>query len=143
MKKKLSTASKDLAKKKLFVDWKNRRDVVLRSVPVQVDLENRKIFFDNKLKEVMNLDFGTSNVDKLIDEYVDPKDTKKVMRSLLEAKEGMEKPISFQFIHPKTLQKMKLEYRYEIVYVTYSSTRLHGLLVNVPGPKRKSLKRPK
>ncbi|MDI1355690.1 MAG: hypothetical protein PSX36_12275 [bacterium] len=121
--------------KKSFIDWKKRRDVILRSIPVDVDLENRKIFFDNKLKEVMNLEFNTSNVDNLITNYVDPKDAENVIQSLLEAKQGMEKPIHFKFIHPQTALKLNLEFRYEIVYVTYASTRLHGLLVNLPGTK--------
>lgn len=118
------------------MDWRKRRDVLLRSVPVEVDLDNRKVFFDEKLKDMMNLHFDTSNMDHLIHSFVAPEDTQHVMQSLLEAKQGKEQPIVFKFLHPGTSQKLILEYRYEIVYVTYSSTRLTGLLVNVPDTKR-------
>jgi hypothetical protein len=98
---------------------------------VEVDLENREIFFKDDLKQKLNLEFNTTNVDRLITHYVDPQDSARVQNELQEAQRGQEQPIRFQFIHPITEERLTLEYRYEIVYVRYASTRLNGLLVNV------------
>ncbi len=119
------------------LDWKNRREMITKSIPLEVDLENRQIFFQPGTEEKMLLDFGTNNVDNLIKTYLDPKDFKTVTRSLTEAKKGLEKPISFNFIHPLTSKSFRFEYRYQIIYVKYSSTRLHGELIKVEGGKLK------
>lgn len=117
--------------RKNYLEWKKRRDIRLTSIPVEVDLENREIFFKDDLNKKLKLEFSTNNVDRLISNYVDPKDSEKVIQSLQQAQQGQEKPILFNFIHPHTAQKLKMEYRYEIVYVKYASTRLDGVLVNV------------
>jgi hypothetical protein len=111
--------------------WKKRRDIQLTALQVEVDLENREIFFKDDLKQKLNLEFNTTNVDRLITHYVDPQDSARVQNELQEAQRGQEQPIRFQFIHPITEERLTLEYRYEIVYVRYASTRLNGLLVNV------------
>lgn len=123
--------------KKNTLNWKNRRDLISKSIPLEVDLENRQIFFEPGTAEMHLFDFGTNNVDNLIKTYLDPKDLKKVTRSLTEAKQGMEKPIPFNFIHPVTSKSFSFEFRYQIVYVKYASTRLHGELIKVNSGKRK------
>lgn len=117
--------------KRAFQEWKKRRDIRLTAIPLEVDLENRELFLNDKFLRKLNLEFSTSNVDRLISNYVDPKDLQSVKDSLQQAREGKEKPIHFHFIHPVTAKRVKMEYRYEIVYVRYASTRLHGMLVNV------------
>ncbi len=117
--------------KKSYQQWKKRRDIRLRAIPLEVDLENRELFLSDDLKRHFELEFNTSNVDRLITSFVDPIDLQNVQESLQKAREGQEKPIRFHFIHPVTAQRLKMEYRYEIVYVRYASTRLHGMLVNV------------
>jgi len=117
--------------KRNYQQWKKRRDIRLSAIPVEVDLENREIFLSEDFKQHLDLDFSTSNVDRLITSFVDPTDLKNVQESLQKAREGQEKPIRFHFIHPVTAQRLSMEYRYEIVYVRYASTRLHGLLVNL------------
>jgi hypothetical protein len=67
---------------------------------------------------------------------VPAEDTPALRQSLSQAKQGQERPISFRFIHPITSEKLKFEYRYEIVYVRYASTRLNGVLVNVRDRKK-------
>lgn len=136
LKMKNDKAKQNIALKlKSNLAWKNRRELISASIPLEVDLENRQLFFEEGAVKKLNLNFGTNNVDSLIKTYLDPKDLKQVSRSLLDAKKGIEKPISFNFIHPVTSKSFKFEYRYQIVYVKYSSTRLHGELVKV-GSKR-------
>jgi len=125
------TSSSATRGKKNLLDWKNRREMVANSIALEVDLENRQLFFQPGIPEKLRIDFGTNNVDKLIETYLNPKDLKNVNRSLTQAKKGIEKPIPFNFIHPLTSKLFKFEYRYQIVYVTYSSTRLHGELIKV------------
>ncbi len=126
--------------KKNTLDWKNRREMISKSIALEVDLENREIFFQSDIKDRLHFDFGTNNVDNLIKTYLDPKDLKNVTRSLTQAKEGLEKPIPFNFIHPVTAKRFHFEYRYQIVYVKYSSTRLHGELIKVDPSKLKKSK---
>lgn len=119
------------------MDWKNRREMVSKSIPLEVDLENRQIFFQHDIQDKLHFEFNTNNIDNLIKAYVDPKDLKKVKQSLTRAEKGLEKPIQFNFIHPETARSFQFEYRYQIIYVKYSSTRLQGELVSVREPKIK------
>jgi hypothetical protein len=138
MKKQSSKAKENsVTKPKSALAWKNRRELISTSIPLEVDLENRQLFFEEGVIKKLNLNFGTSNVDNLIKTYLDPKDLKKVSRSLTDAKNGIEKPISFNFIHPVTSRSFKFEYRYQIIYVKYSSTRLHGELIKVGSERSK------
>jgi len=121
--------------RKSFNEWKKRRDVILKAIPLEVDLENRQIFFRKGLPEDLSVALNSSNVDRLINEFVAPEDSENVTKSLLQAQKGLEKPITFNFVHPGTSQKLKFEYRYEIEYVKYSSTRLNGVLVNIRDKK--------
>jgi|GEM_PF-2187822 len=129
--------------KKNPLDWKYRREMITKSIPLEVDLENRQIFFQPGIEEKLHLDFGTNNVDNLIQTYLDPNDLKTVTQSLTEAKKGLEKPIPFNFIHPLTSKLFRFEYRYQIIYVKYSSTRLHGELIKVEGSKKATIKKQK
>jgi len=131
MKKQENVPVKNIVNRKSFLEWKKRRDVILKSIPVEVDLENREIIFHKDLPAELNFQIPTNNVDQLINDFVDPTDFEKVKTSLLKAEKGLEEPIKFNFIHPKTEQKLSFEYRYEIVYVKYSSTKLNGFLVNL------------
>ncbi len=138
MKKQTKTEKKPIKTRSThFLDWKKRREIVSNSIPLEVDLENREIFFKTDIKEKLHFDFSTNNIDSLIRNYVDPKDSKKVMRSLTEAEKGQEKPIPFNFIHPLTSKSFKFEYRYQIIYVKYSSTRLQGELVKMTESRSK------
>lgn len=119
------------------LDWKNRREMITNNISLEVDLENRQIFFQPGIPEKLRFNFGTNNVDNLIKTYLDPKDLKNVTRSLTQAKKGLEKPIPFNFIHPLTSKRFSFEYRYQIIYVKYSSTRLHGELIKLDSNKRK------
>lgn len=121
------------------LDFKKRRELISKSISVEVDLENREIFFQKDLSEKMQFDFSSTNVDKIITTYLNPKDGKKVIKSLDSAKTGVEKPIPFHFVHPITSKAFHFEYRYQIIYVKYSSTRLKGNLVCVESPKKKAL----
>src|SRR5436190_7531437 len=118
-----------------FASLRRKREAIVRTIPLEVDLENREIFLGNDVREQLDLTLETNNVDSLISTYVHPDDSKRVMLSLVQAKEGQEKPIHFSFVHPSTSRRLHFEYRYEIIYVRYSSTRLHGVLVNVSKPK--------
>lgn len=130
-KQKKETIKTPINDNKKNLEWKKRRELISRSIPLEVDLENRQIFFQTDIKEKLHFDFNTNNVDKLITTYLDPRDTKKVMNSLVKAKKGLEKPIPFNFIHPLTSKSFHFEYRYQIIYVKYSSTRLRGELVKM------------
>lgn len=101
------------------------------TIAVEVDLENREIFFKDNLLRRLKLEMPTNDVDRLISNYVDPSDFDKVNVGLNKAREGQEDPIRFRFIHPLTAEKLCMEYRYEIIYVKYASTRLNGVLVNL------------
>ena len=143
MKKKDNNAEENKNKqKKSSLNWKHRREMITKSIPLEVDLENRQLFFNADIKEKLHFDFGTNNVDNLIKTYLDPKDLKTVTRSLSEAKNGLEKPIPFNFVHPLTSKSFRFEYRYQIVYVKYASTRLHGELIKVEDQKLKKIKAP-
>jgi hypothetical protein len=106
-----------------------RRDPI--SIPMEIDLENRELFFKEAIWRKLNFDLNTNNIDNLMKRFVDPKDLRKVKQLLSLAKKGIEKPISFNFIHPHTAKSHRFEYRYQIEYVKYSSTRLRGVLVNI------------
>lgn len=108
---------------------KNRLRVT--TIAVEVDLENREIFFKDDLMRKLKLELPTNDVYRVISNYVDPRDLEKVNEGLSKAKEGQENPIRFRFVHPLTAEKLCMEYRYEIIYVKYASTRLNGVLVNL------------
>jgi hypothetical protein len=127
------TEAKSTGSEKAASSYRNIRD--LMSIPLEVDLENGQLFFIEGIKQKLNFDLNTGNIDKVIKTYVDPKDLKKVKHSLSQAKKGIEKPIPFNFIHPLTAQSLRFEYRYQIEYVKYSSTRLRGVLVSIRGSK--------
>jgi hypothetical protein len=135
MEKENDPSARKAAQRKSFREWKQRRDIAFKAIPLDVDLENREIFFQKDLKDKLTFEFQTNNVDRLISNYVDPRDSHKVKQGLIKAEKGAEEPITFNFIHPVTSQRMQFEYRYEIVYVRYASTRLQGLLVNIRDPK--------
>lgn len=134
MKKQNSPSEKKhtLLHSSISLNRKILRDMLSGAIPMDIDLENRQIFFHPEIKEKLRFDFGTSNVDNLMKTYLDPKELKHVNRSLTQAEKGLEKPISFHFIHPLTSRSFKFEYHYQIVYVKYASTRLHGKLIKVP-----------
>lgn len=119
------------------LNWKKRREILSNAIAMEVDLENRQIFFEPGIKDKLRFDFGTNNVDNLIKTYLDPKELRKINRSLTEAKKGREKPIPFNFVHPLTSRTYRFEYHYQIVYVKYASTRLHGELIKAPDEKLK------
>ncbi|MBL7931242.1 MAG: hypothetical protein JNL60_05055 [Bacteroidia bacterium] len=130
MKKKTNKASDNTQnKKKSNLNWKNKRELISKSIALEVDLQNRQIFFDSDISQKLHFDFATNNVDQLINTYLDPEDSEEVIKLLTEAERGLEKPIPFHFIHPVTSRAFKFEYRYQIIYVKYASTRLQGELV--------------
>ncbi|WP_317898456.1 hypothetical protein [Aurantibacillus circumpalustris] len=124
---------------KNILNWKNRRELMSKNIPLEVDLENRQLFFKDGIKEKLHFDFGTNNIDNLIKTYLDPKDLEIVNRSLTQAKKGLEKPIPFNFIHPLTSKSIRFEYRYQIVYVKYASTRLLGELIKIGSKKARKI----
>lgn len=132
-KKRNSTLPSIQATRASQISWKKRRALLSKSIPLEVDLESRQLFFAESPDAKLN--FNTENLDILIDSYLLPKESKKVMQSLSKAKKGIEKPISFHFIHPLTSKSFHFEYHYKIVYVKYSSTRLQGELIKT-SPKR-------
>src|SRR5258708_1601582 len=109
--KKKAPLSKASAGKKTSLNWKNRREMINRSIALEVDLENRKLFFQSDIQESLHFDFGTNNIDHVIETYLDPNDLKQVNLSLIEAKKGLEKPIPFNFTHPLTAKTFQFEYR--------------------------------
>lgn len=113
------------------LNWKKRRDMIRKSSSMEVDLENREIFLHEGLKERLQFDFGTTNIDHLLERYLNQNDLKSVKRSLSLAGKGLEKPIPFNFVHPLTEKVFRFEFRYQIVYAKFSSTRLHGHLIKV------------
>src|SRR5689334_1409865 len=115
--------------------FSSKRAIIERPIPLEVDLENREVIIRHEVRQDLNIDFSSTNVDSLIKTYLDAKDSKKVIQSLSKAKEGLEKPIQFDFIHPLTLKRFQMEYRYQIIYVKYASTRLKGELVNIRNPR--------
>jgi hypothetical protein len=115
--------------------WRNRKEMISKNIALEVDLENRKLFFHPEVLESLHFDFGTNNMDHVIETYLDPVDLQRINLSLTEAKQGQEKPIPFHFTHPLTSKIFKFEYRYQIVYVKYASTRLHGELVKLGSRK--------
>jgi hypothetical protein len=108
--------------------WKHRRELLSKSIPLEVDLESRQLFFNTNVDKNLNLNFNTDNLDKLIESHLHPKESKKVIKSLSRAEKGLEKPILFNFVHPLTSKAFQFEYHYKIVYVNYSTTRLQGEL---------------
>jgi hypothetical protein len=120
---------------KLFREWKERRDIALKAIPLEVDLENREVFIGQELRNKLDFDLQTSNVDRLISNFVHPGDNLRVHDWLQLAQQGKETPISFKFVHPQTAEIILFEYRYEIVYVRYACTRLNGVLVNITTPR--------
>lgn len=131
MKKQNKSAKENPKKSAPSLNWKNRREMISKSTSMEVDLENREVFLHEGLKERLQFDFGTTNIDHLLETYLDRNDLKSVKQSLNLAKEGLEKPIPFNFVHPLTEKRFRFEYRYQIVYVKYSSTRLHGQLIKL------------
>lgn len=131
--KKPNTSSK--TNTKITIGWKQKREMLTNSISLEVDLENRQLFFEPGIEKKIGLDFGTNNVDNLIKTYLEAEDLKSVSHSLSEAKKGLEKPIHFSFTHPLTSKSFRFEYRYQIVYVKYASTRLHGELVKINAVK--------
>ncbi len=111
------------------LNWKHKRKLISESIAMEVDLQNRQIFFGSDIREQLHFDLETNNVDQLINAYISPEDSATVIQQLTEAERGMEKPISFNFVHPFTSRSYKFEYRYQIIYVKYASTRLQGELV--------------
>jgi hypothetical protein len=106
----------------------NMRNLRRGKIPLEVDLENGDILISEEVKEMLNLNSLTKKIDEAIETFVAPSDTIQVKNSLVLAQKGTEEPISFNFIHPKSMRKLYFEYKYEIVYVKYASTRLKGVL---------------
>ena len=131
---KKNTSSKNTVIKKSPAKstWKHRRELLSNSIPLEIDLQSRQLFLNEKLNEKLDLNFKTDNLDTVITSYLLPKESKKVMQSLSKAEKGLEKPIAFNFVHPLTSKAFHFEYHYKIVYVKYSSTRLQGELVKTP-----------
>lgn len=119
---------------------KHGRNIIANKIPVEVDLQNRQVFIESKIKESFNFEFNSTDMDKLIKTYIDEQDSQEVIQSLTEAEKGLEKPFKFHFIHPLTAKRFQYEYRYQIVYVKYASTRLRGELIHIrkPNLKKKS-----
>lgn len=138
MKKQNKTAKETQKNTNSALAWKNRREMISKSSSMEVDLENREIFLHEGLKARLQFDFGTTNIDLLLETYLDRNDLKTVKQLLKLAKKGLEKPIPFNFIHPLTEKRFRFEYRYQIVYAKFSSTRLHGQLIKLRGQASKT-----
>lgn len=110
-------------------NFKRKRQLIAESIAMEVDLQNRQIFFNSDIRQKLQFELETNNVDQLINAYISPEDSQQVFQQLTEAERGMEKPISFNFVHPFTSRSFKFEYRYQIIYVKYASTRLQGELI--------------
>lgn len=113
--------------KAIKTTWKHRREILSKSIPLEVDLESRQLFFNTNLSK--NLNLNTDNLDKVIESFLQPKESRKVMKSLSKAGKGLEKPIHFNFVHPLTSKAFQFEFHYKIIYVNYASTRLQGELI--------------
>lgn len=109
--------------------FKARKEILMKPISLEVDLESRELFFTKGSKEQLSLPIESTNLDSVIQSYLPPKESKLVMEKLSKAEKGLEKPIPFYFVHPLTSKKFHFEYRYKIEYVKYSSTRLRGELV--------------
>jgi len=129
MRKKLPARTNLSAVRKLM--YSRVKTIIAGNIPLEVDLENRQIFFDERIKDTFQLDQRSNNIDSFINTYVDPADSKKVIQSLSFAGQGLEQPFRFNFIHPLTERKLQFEYRYQIIYHRYACTRLRGELVQV------------
>lgn len=103
------------------------------SVPVELDLESREIFINEAALENSPLKLNCSSLDQFINRYVSPSQKERIVESLDEAGKGVEKPISFSFVHPDLKRELQFEYHYQIVYVSYSKTRLNGKLIKRKG----------
>lgn len=112
----------------LNTTWHQRKKVITKNIPLEIDLEKREIYFKVDAKD-LPIHFASNNVDSFINNHVHPKDLNSVVESLSLAKKGVEKPIRFNFIHPNVPVALQYEYHYQIVYVKYSQTRLQGVLV--------------
>lgn len=115
--------------------WKARREILSKPISLEVDLESRQLYFNKDSQTKLSFDFDTDDLDSLIKSYLNPKDSKAVIEKLSKAEKGLEKPIPFNFVHPLTAKQFHFEYRYKIVYVKYSSTRLQGELIQTKAKK--------
>jgi hypothetical protein len=98
-------------------------------IPLQIDLERGEVLVEDKMRRKLQLDLISDSIELAIKRFVHPSDSKKVKQFLENARKGVEKPLSFNFLDPRTAEIHKYEFKYEIVYVKYSSTRLHGTLI--------------
>jgi hypothetical protein len=118
-------------KNKKILSWKSSRALVSKSIPLELDLENREILVNDESLEIHQLEIGPRNIDKFITDFVDPNESQTVIHLLDQAGKGVEKPILFSFVHPRLSKVFLFEYRYQITYVSYAKTRLKGELVNI------------
>jgi hypothetical protein len=116
---------------KTILCWQSSRALVSKSIPIELDLENREILINNNELKVHRLEIDQKNIDRFISEYIDPSERRVIVESLSQAGKGVEKPIRFAFIHPRLRLKLTFEFRYEIMYVSYSKTRLKGEIVKL------------
>jgi len=109
--------------------WKSGRQLLSRSIALDLDLESRELIINNDDLSAHPVKIDSTNLDTCIRLYVDPEQSESVLNSLNEAGKGIERPICFNFTHPELDRKFALEYHYQIVYVSYSKTRLKGKLI--------------
>ncbi len=110
--------------------WQHRKKIITKKIGLDIDLENREIHFNEELKH-LPFRFSSNNIDSFISNHVHPNDLEKVIESLKQAQQGVEKPIRFNFVHPNVSKALKYEFHYQIVYARYAQTKLQGVLVKV------------
>ncbi len=128
---------KKKAEHKPGMSWHHRKKVITKNIPVELDLEKREIYFKEGTGDIP-VRFASNNIDSFLSNHVDPKDLNNVVESLSQAKQGVEKPIRFNFVHPHVPMPVQYEYHYQIVYVKYSQTRLQGVLVKAKTCRKKN-----
>lgn len=126
---KKSRHSKNPKKNNELKSWRSGRHLLSKSISVDLDLESREIIIHSDDVCAPPLKIDSSDLDTCIRLYVDPEQNESVLASLKEAGKGVEKPICFNFTHPELERTFTFEYHYQIVYVSYSKTRLRGKLI--------------
>lgn len=110
-------------------ELKRLRNFLSAGVPLEVDLETRKIILPKESVQEHNLEMNGGNIDSFIKRYIHPDDSSRVNELLLQAGRGVEKPIQFNFVVPGHSRQFTLEFRFTIEYVHYAHTRLRGLVI--------------
>ena len=66
MKKQLKSTKSTTKITSPSLDFKNRREIISNSIPVEVDLENGEVFFQDDVAEKLKLDFISNDINSLI-----------------------------------------------------------------------------